>query len=93
MASASPASRWKPPGPGKELEDSWWGFGESCTLQNHWFDAHSGSSELEMQAQRHYPVAHSLPPPSIGNRDTLELCGGFSAHPEVSVDLMVGRNL
>lgn len=31
-------------------------------------------------------------PPRVGNGDTLVLGGGFSAHREVSVDLMAGRN-
>lgn len=31
--------------------------------------------------------------PSVGDRHTLGPSGGFSAHYEVSVDLMAGRNL
>lgn len=55
----------------------------------------SDSSELEMWVGSHHPVAHShrhSPPPRVGNGDTLVLGGGFSAHREVSVDLMAGRN-
>jgi len=38
------------------------GFGESRTLSSHLFDAHRGSGELEMGAQRRHPVAHSHRP-------------------------------
>lgn len=37
-------------------------------------------------------LAPPPPPPRVGNGDTLVLGGGFSAHREVSVDLMAGRN-